>query len=450
MPAGRTLLAAIVLILGLEAASPAAGPPPQFPQAQRVGGFEPFQAWLRLARAHSIGQFDDAARQAATLSPLNQRQIIDDLQLVRLLVVEASRQGLVGKSDKPIVAVLRARRLSLDQLAPLLGLSSEETDGPLTAAAIAQPDSKARTAIAQIMLRAVLLHTDVALTPDDALPSAATSAARGIPTAVQLRDGRATAVVNAAQAQYAIAREAIALVMPATAGSEVARQWYLATIASLQGVRNYGALLPHLDTARVSLAGDWRVWLWSGAAQENLASPPVQVAAEEQAAKIESPWLLYTRAEQFYRRAMEVEPGCAQCWLRLARVQQLTNAADQSAALLARAEPKLETPELRYFAALFAGRAAEMLNRVPEARAAYERAMALFPRAQSPRLALAELAIRDAEQRQAQSGVRTMFVAAGAARDADPWWNYDIALVAKWPELVGQLRKMAFALLETK
>jgi tetratricopeptide (TPR) repeat protein len=267
---------------------------------------------------------------------------------------------------------------------------------------------------------------------------------------VQLRDGRATPVVNVPQVQYAIAREAIALVMPASAGSEVARQWYLATIASLQGVRNYGALLPHLDTARVSLAGDWRVWLWSGVAQENLASPPVQVAAEEQAAKIESPWLLYTRAEQFYRRAMEAEPGCAECWLRLARVHQLTNAADQSAALLARAEPKLETPELRYFAALFAGRAAEMLNKVPEARAAYERAMALFPRAQSPRLALADLAFREAEQRQAQSGVRTMFVAAGAARDADPWWNYDIALVAKWPELVGQLRKMAFALLETK
>jgi tetratricopeptide (TPR) repeat protein len=446
----RTLLAIATIVTGLAIGRPAifaaSGQP-----LPRVNGFDQTQSWLRIVRTHTSGAIDDAARQVASWSPLAYGQVIDDMQLIRMLVVEATRQGS-NQSAGPnallgVSAEYRGKRLKLEQLGPLLGLTPDETGGAITPQVMAQPDSQARTAIAALMMRAALLHTDIAMAPASELPVAANG--RFTVGAVQLQDGRESSVRNIA-VQYSIAREAIALVIPAAVGTTAGRQWYLATLSYLQSDRNYAALLPHLETARVTLAGDARIWLWSGAAYENLAAPAVQVAADGTSARIESPTLLYARAEQFYRRGLDVDPACAECWLRLARVRQLSGHPDEAADLLAKAESRLTAPVLRYYAALFAGRAAESLKRVDAARAAYERAMGLFPQAQSPRLALAELATRDADQAQALSSVRTMFITSGGRYDIDPWWNYDVALVANWASLVDDMRKSAAALVERR
>ena len=435
-------------------ASAAPEPPTAQQIVQRVPMFDDLQAWLRLVRRHTVGVIDDAARDAVKMPPVLQQRLIDDLQLLRLLVLQAGRQGLVQSSSsssggRSATAELRGKRLGLEQLAPLLSLSPEETGGPITVTAISEPASPARRAIAQLMIRAALLHTDIAMAPASELPPPPAVGPRLAQTAVELNDGRETQVLSVA-IHYAIAREAVALVMPATAGSYAARQWYLATLAFMQGNRKYDSLLPHLDTARIALAADSRVWLWSGAAHENVAAPPLQVAAGVTSARLESPTLLRARAESFYRRALELDPACAECWLRLARVHQLSGQMEEAAVLLARAEPKLTMPVHRYYAALFAGRSAEALGKIPEARAAYERAMGLFPRAQSPRLALADLAFRDTQAGQALSGVRAMFVTSDPTGSGDPWWEYDISLVLNWPDLVREMRKSALALVEQK
>ena len=49
----------------------------------------------------------------------------------------------------------------------------------------------------------------------------------------------------------------------------------------------------------------------------------------------------------------------------------------------------------RYYRSLFTGDAAEALGHVDEARAAYERAAVLYPKAHSPRFALSQMAARD-------------------------------------------------------
>ena len=448
----RTALTAIALALGLGAFNPSAQP--QVQPTQRIYGFEALQSWLRVVRRHTIGAVDDAARDAVKMPPIEQQQVIADLQLVRLLVLQAGRQGTVQNSggtsnSKTPSADLRGKRLTLDQLAPLLGLTDQETGGPMTASAIADAGSQARLAIAQLMIRAALLHSDVAMAPPSELPPPKPTGPRLAQTAVQLNDGRETAVLSVS-IHFAIGRESIALVMPSIGGGAVARQWYLTTLAFLQGTRNYDALFPHLDTARIALANDARVWLWSGAAQENAAAPPQQVGAGVTNGKIDSPTLLLARAEAFYRRALELDAACAECSLRLARVRQLSGQMEEAATLIARAEPKLTNPVLRYYAALFAGRSAEALNKITEARAAFERAMSLFPRAQSPRLALADLAFRDSESSQALTGVRTMFVTADRSNSGDPWWYYDVSLVMNWRELVADLRRNAIVLAEAK
>lgn len=447
----RALLATTALGISLYAGGVVTSA--QYPQpVQRSAGFDQLQNWFRLSRQHKPGTIDDAARQAALWPPVTYQNLIEDMQLVRLLVLQANRLGIVANSSsssntKPVSADIRGRKMTLEQLGPILGLTNEETDGPLTAESLATANTPARRAIAQVMLRAMLMQTDIAMAAPEELPAAA--GARLTPSAVQLRDGRESAVGNIA-VHYALAREAAALVMSSSDGTRVARQWYFATLAYLQVARNYAALLPHLETARITMPADARVWLWSGVAYENLAAPAVQVAAEGTSARIEAPSLLYARAETFMRRALEVDPVCAECWLRLARVEQLSGNADEAAVLLARAEPQLASRELKYYAALFGARAAESLNKIGAARAGYERAMALFPQAQSPRLALAELAFADAAEEQALSGIRTMFVTAGARRDGDPWWNYDISLVMNWQDLVAEMRKTAAALLEAR
>ena len=452
MPSPRALLATTALAIGLCLGAPIASAQFIQPQPPRPSGFDQIQNWFRLSRQHTSGTIDDPAKQAGNWSSFTYQNLIEDMQLIRLLVLQANRLGIVANSSsstnsKPVSAEIRGRRMSLEQLGPILGLTNEMTGGPLSAESLARPDTQARRAIAQVMLRAMLMQTDIAMAAPDDLPANAGSRLAG--SAVQLRDGRESAVGNIA-VHYALAREAAALVMSASDGTVVARQWYFATLAYLQTVRNYAGLLPQLDTARITMPADVKIWLWSGAAYENLAAPAVQVAAEGTSARIEAPSMLYARAEGFIRKALEIDPVCAECWLRLARVEQLSGNADEAATLLARAEPNLRSPALKYYAALFAGRAAETLNKIDAARAGYERAMALFPQAQSPRLALAELAFRDSDQDQALAGVRTMFVTAGNQRDRDPWWNYDIALVANWQDLVADMRKAAAALLEAR
>ena len=197
---------AVILVVGVH---PFAGSMEPATQTARVSGFDVTQSWLRVVRRHTVGAIDDAVRDAAYMSPAAQQQIIADLQLVRLLVLQAGRQGMIQNSGgepagKPPFAELRGRRLTLDQLGPLLGLTPEEAGGPITAVAIADTGSPARRAIAQIMTRAALLHTDIAMAPAADLPAPPASGPRFAQTAVLLNDGRASSVLSVA-VHYAIA-----------------------------------------------------------------------------------------------------------------------------------------------------------------------------------------------------------------------------------------------------
>lgn len=193
------------------------------------------------------------------------------------------------------------------------------------------------------------------------------------------------------------------------------------------------------------MPADPRVWLMSGVAYENLAAPAVQSAAGSSGSsvRLEAPMILFARAEQFFRRVLVLDPLTTEARLRLGRVLDLTGRHDEASGMLSLAEKGLDSRLLRYYAALFAGRAAESRGKPDDARHAYERAMTLFPQAQSARLALAELAWRDADHALALSGVHALFITARGDRSTDPWWIYDVSLVLDWPRLVADMRQVA-------
>jgi hypothetical protein len=98
----------------------------------------------------------------------------------------------------------------------------------------------------------------------------------------------------------------------------------------------------------------------------------------------------------------------------------------------------------RYYAQLFLGAEENALARLDTARSAYQQAASLFPRAQSPWLALSQLAWQQGDS----AAARTAFLALAdlssspAERD-DPWWSYDIWPAANAQELLNEVRALA-------
>jgi len=411
-------------------------PPP--PIRARVPSFERLQAWFELVRAHEIGERDLSARTAATLDTLTLVGIRDDLRMVRNLL-----EMVIAKPTTRVE--LYGRTLNLKSLAPLMGLTDDELDLPAELSFLGDPENPSRRLISRIMIRAALLHTRVAMEPvEDAAPARpAPSAASRIPappqaTATRVQDGQQTQIADLSM-HWAIAREALDIVGPPAAASPVVRAWYDATMEYLQNKRLYNALLPHLERARKLFPNDGRVWVFNGAAWENLAAPKVQAAAPDASSVAGKPRDLLRQAESDFQRALELDPNLPAARLRLGRVLVLTSRYDDAAPLLQAAEITVSTPEARYLAALFLGRAEESRGRDEAAQAAYRRAAGFFAGAQSPRLALASLAWRRGEQDEALSQLRMLATVNPLDVFGDPWWRYDVIHVGDIDALFDRL-----------
>ncbi len=83
------------------------------------------------------------------------------------------------------------------------------------------------------------------------------------------------------------------------------------------------------------------------------------------------------------------------------------------------------TGELLYFAEMFLGSQEEALGHPTQARACFERAALLYPRAQSPRMALSQLLRRAGDRSGAQRELRILAEIPPNRREReDPWWDY--------------------------
>jgi hypothetical protein len=73
---------------------------------------------------------------------------------------------------------------------------------------------------------------------------------------------------------------------------------------------------------------------------------------------------------------------------------------------------------------MFSGSEEQGLGETEEARSAYERAAALYPTAQSPLLALAQLARKEGNQPEASAAMRRLWALGDPAKRLDPWPVY--------------------------
>ncbi len=135
------------------------------------------------------------------------------------------------------------------------------------------------------------------------------------------------------------------------------------------------------------------------------------------------------QARTSLRRAVELDPQFHEARLRLGRViGQLGGHRDAAVELRVVAQGARD-PLVLYYARLFLGVEEEALGRLDAARDAYEAAAALYPRAQTPGLALAQLSWRGGDRAAARAAILEALSVedrAGPA-ESDPWWDYLIS-----------------------
>ena len=115
----------------------------------------------------------------------------------------------------------------------------------------------------------------------------------------------------------------------------------------------------------------------------------------------------------------------------------------EAAVELRRAVAELREPQLLYYAELFLGAEEEALGNRDAARAAYERAAELSPRAQSPLLALSQLARRYGDRPAALRAMERLFTLPDDDRNEhdDPWWWYHVAQARDADDLLDAMRQ---------
>jgi len=207
--------------------------------------------------------------------------------------------------------------------------------------------------------------------------------------------------------------------------------WYRQTSSDLMAMLSLAEAAVHLPRARRIFPSDPVLLYLSGVLHERFSSASLQAAAEAVMSgnsgmtSVDSARVEQTRAERFFREALAARPDDLEARVRYGHVLGELGRHAQAAIALRAAIDGGANGKMLYWALLFLGKQEEMLGNRDLARTSYERAASLFPRAQSPRLALSQLARRAGDRRAAQ---RELTVLAGLPADErereDPWWEY--------------------------
>ena len=153
--------------------------------------------------------------------------------------------------------------------------------------------------------------------------------------------------------------------------------------------------------------------------------PSLATAADTLREYTRSTSRLLAEAETHFRDSIERDPGLTEARVRLGRVLTTQGRVDAAAVELRKAVATPASSEVKYFAFLFLGRALEASNDAQAAAEAYRSAAALFPKAQSPHLAISRLAADGGDTRAAHERVdRVLRNSNDEAGRFDPWWLY--------------------------
>jgi tetratricopeptide (TPR) repeat protein len=285
--------------------------------------------------------------------------------------------------------------------------------------AVPPPVGTART---DLIKRAVILHTDIALMAAGDSPQP--DRANVLPRA-SLHFGAALELVAFLRQQAPRGRD-----------DPFALDWWRAVAAVLGQLRDTVSSPYYMKRAVSLFPHDPEILLIAGVLSELLASPSAQDAQPG----FEVVHL--RRAEQFYRDALKSDPNAVEALVRLGHVLGQQQRHAQAVSELKKVADDAAPPRVRYFKYLFLGEALEEMNEGGAAREAYQRALELYPGAQSAHLALARFERRAGDRVSSVAALqRLMERPPNAQAREDPWREYFIAGPARRAaEMIDGLR----------
>jgi tetratricopeptide (TPR) repeat protein len=214
--------------------------------------------------------------------------------------------------------------------------------------------------------------------------------------------------------------------------------WYRTVSAALASTHNLADLEPHVKKALARFPDDAGILFDAGGFFEAFASPMTQIPLAEHADRSShqvpgkvllqykpSPGALLNEAQRHFRRAVELAPAFAEARVRLGRVLVARERATDAIPELQRAVTLDADVTVKYYAWMFLGAALADTGRAAEAIRAYRSASALFPQAQSPQLAISQIAGEQGNITEAREALDRALAPGNAAMDRfDPWWVY--------------------------
>ena len=304
--------------------------------------------------------------------------------------------------------------------------------------------------------RAAILHGDAAMLNklDDravnATGASSTPASSPLLTRHRLfldKDGEIKGEVLA-DWNWPFARSLLDRLVPRPADDPFVAVWYHATTAFMFRWGLYGEAVTHLARSAAVL-GDDALALFDRACYSEIQGlpvtqvllseddimalralragrrlPPSQTPRGVAELGIPLPELANDEAERLFRRALRVAPDLVEARVRLARLLVERNRHQEAAGELSTVFAAKPEGPVAFYAHLFAGRAAQGLGRLDEAAGHYREATALFPGAQSARLASSQAALLGADVPATLEPIEHLDRSSPAP---DPWWQYHFA-----------------------
>jgi tetratricopeptide (TPR) repeat protein len=278
----------------------------------------------------------------------------------------------------------------------------------------------------RFLLRGAEFHADIArLIPDDS-----TRRSEKQLSVFTVADGRWLGV-KYLSIHWQLARSLIDGVLPEPSAYEPVRRWYRDTSRELLLVRSLVEVQGHLARGVQIFPKDGLLLFYRGALHERYSSSLMQAGsaslddANRGASTIGTTNAELSRAERWLREALVYEPDHVEARLRHGHVIGDLGRHQEAISELQRVVDAGPPGELLYLAHLFLGREYEALKRYDEARAALERAADLYPNAQTPRLALSQIARRTGNRTAARRELDLLAKLPDVEREReDPWWDY--------------------------
>lgn len=395
-----------------------------------------FTAWLKAVARHSTdstGRLDVLAERVATWPEDDLREVLDDFDALDRALARAT------KRRRP----LRPRGTGADGEL----LSTRET---LVMIDMGVDDVGRGGSLSSLARRGVLLHADLAIALDRGVLRSQSLGGTQF-GGLTVRDGQHTGF-RRRWPHWEMARELWARRRSDPADVEVARRWYVAAAAYMYARGNLVDLLPHIEeTRRNSFRADAWISFYGGLLHARMASPTLQHAVRRATLPIgrrpdsDGGRTHLKRAREFLLRAADADSSMFEARVRLGHVLLLLDEFGDAVTHLRMALGHKLDPPIRYYAELFLGGALAGLGSTDQARAAFTRAAALYPHAQSPWLALSRLARVGGDHVSAAALLDRVLEQSPVAQQADdPWHTYYLRDTTTPTRLLIEWRQQLF------